>query len=538
MFVTFKGRDNEDIKGEVIRSEPQLKRLARKLKKVDEFAFDTETTSLRVQWKGEVELVGISICFGKHNTYYIPLAHFFDDNQLDRDLVLKYLKPAFQRKDIRIIGHNLKFDMHVMACFDVLIQTNDLFDTMIGSWTIDENEQKGLKHLTNLVYDIGQEKFEACLATVTKEEKKAYGLKGSQKPPFHLVRIPVGAPYALADAYWTWRHYVDWQLDELKNEEVEKIYYSVMIPFLQTLYKMERRGVNVNRKRLLEMQKKAEKDLADLEYDIVEIAGVSFNIGSSQQLGELLFGYKKFNKEGNYVGNINLVENSFGFPMQGTTAGGAPSTGEGALKSLTKINYKKDKRKQEGIEMVKLILKYKKLAKLKSAFIDGLLGHIYKDGKIHPTFNLGGASSGRLSCSQSNLQQLPRPIEMPDEPKREKFDSEEAYKKAMRKYKADKEEADFWKFYEIRDLFIPDDIHNQSIIALDFSNLEMRLLAHFSNDPHLVETFTNDHDAHGSTAVNMFQLECSPDEAKKKYKGLRQIAKTINFIDQGYIIVA
>src|SRR3712207_4443747 len=141
-------------------------------------------------------------------------------------------------------------------------------------------------------------------------------------------------------------------LDQLQSEEVEKIYYRVMIPFLKTLYNMERRGVNVDKERLKRMKIKAEKDLADLEYQIVEIAGVQFNVGSSQQLGELLFGYKKFNKDGVYCGNINLVENSFKFEVTSTTSTGAPSTGESALKAITKQTFKKDKRKQEGVKKI------------------------------------------------------------------------------------------------------------------------------------------------------------------------------------------
>src|SRR3712207_5852144 len=127
MYVTFRGKNNEEIKGEVILSKSRLKRLCNKLMKVDEFAFDTETNSLRVQWKGEVDLVGISICFGKNDAYYIPVGHFFDENQLDRDLVLKCLRKPFQRKDVRIIGHNIKYDMHVLACFDIIIATEDIF---------------------------------------------------------------------------------------------------------------------------------------------------------------------------------------------------------------------------------------------------------------------------------------------------------------------------------------------------------------------------------------------------------------------------
>jgi DNA polymerase-1 len=531
MFVDFQGTEERLLKGEVITTEKRLKRLAKRLMTVEEFAYDTETNTLRVQHQGEMDLVGISICFGEHDTYYIPTNHYFDDadDQLPVELVVKYLKPAFERTDVRIIGWNLKFDLHVLANVGIHIKTKDIFDGMIARWITNENVAKSLKECTSMKYGVAQTHFDECLATVTKEQKKELGLASNSKALFWMVKLAVGAPYALADAYWTWRHYVDWQMDEIKDEKMETIFYKVQMPFLVTLFNMERRGAKINIARLKEMQKKAEKDLADLEYKIVEIAGVELNIGSSQQLAELLFGYKKTNKKGEFSGNVKLLEKSFNYPTGAMTDGGMPKTGEDDLKPLLKTTYKKDKRKQEGLKMIEYILKYKKLNKLKSAFIDGLLSQAYKDGKVHPSFNQVGTDSGRLSCSEPNLQQLPRPVEMPSEPNREKFEDELEYDKAVEKYEKKKEEADFWKFYEIRDCFIPDN-EDEVIVALDFSNLEMRLLAHFSGDPFLTQTFVEEKDAHGATAVNMFALDCDPDKAKKLYPVLRQIAKTINFL--------
>lgn len=452
-------------------SESRLKRLAKKLMKVEEFAYDTETDTLRVQHEGEMNLVGISICFGEQDTYYIPTAHFFDEGQLDTDLVVKYLKPVFERTDvIRIIGHNLKFDLHVLENIGISVKTDDIFDTMIARWITDENKEKGLKGMTSQLYDVKQTRFDECLSTVTSEEKKAYGLKGSNKAPFHLVRIPIGAPYALADAYWTWRHYCDWQLDEVLNEEMETIFYKVQMPFLKTLFNMERRGVRINKKRLEGMQIRAKEDLEELHYKMIEIVGVEFNPASSQQLGELLFGYKKVNKKGEFTGNVDLLDNGFDFPVISLTAGGAPQTGDKQLKALSKMNYKRDKRKQEGIELVKSLLIYKKLNKLKSAFIDGLLKQIYADGKVHPSFNQVGTDSGRLSCSEPNLQQLPRPVEMPT---KEQWESSEEFKISKIPYEDKYKTELMWKFYEIRDTFIPDE-EGEVIMAFDKTNVELK----------------------------------------------------------------
>ena len=152
--------------------------------------------------------------------------------------------------------------------------------------------------------------------------------------------------------------------------------------------------------------------------------------------------------------------------------------------------------------MCGLIMQYSKLSKLKTAFVDGILEQLYEDGKAHPSFNQIGTDSGRLSCSKPNLQQLP---------------------------KADEEDK-----YQIRSVFIGSIDEKtgkrKKIIALDYHNLEMVCLTHFSNDKNLSEMFANDDDAHGSTAVNMFNLDCTPVECKKKYPHLRQAAKTINFL--------
>ena len=274
---------------------------------------------------------------------------------------------------------------------------------MIARWITDENQAKSLKECTSKVYGVSQTHFDECLATVTNEQKKELGLKPASKAQFWMVKLDVGAPYALADAYWTWRHYVDWQMDEIKKEKMETIFYKVQMQFLLTLFNMERRGVRVNLERLKEMSKKAEKDMADMEYRMVEIAGVEFSPTSSQQLAELLFGYKKFNKKGEFVGNAHILEKSFNYSVVSETAGGMPQTGDKQLKVITQQVFKRDKRKQEGQELVRILRDYKKLAKLKSAFIDGLLSQVYADGKVHPSFNLGGTDSGRLSCSEPKV---------------------------------------------------------------------------------------------------------------------------------------
>lgn len=528
---------------EIVDSMRKLKRLARKMKNLEEFAFDTETNTLKVLGlNNDFKLVGISISWGAFNNYYIPVGHvrFEDyDRQLDLEDVVEYLKPVFEREDVRIIGHNLKFDMHAMARIGIKIKTKDVFDTMIASWLCDENSPNGLKENTQYYLGIEQTHFKEVTSLVSKEVKKEYGLKANSKVTFDLVLIDDGAPYALDDAFYTWELYRGF-LCLLEEEKMDKIFFKVYAPFIHTLFKMEETGVVVDVDRLDEMETDIDKDVEQLKYDMFDIAGVEFNPSSNAQLAELLFGYVADSKEVNLekqpkivqkmfedrdeealaqrglciqevdsrrdglfkiTGTPALQKASFRFRAISTTPSGAPQTNADVFWQMSKLEFK-TKRKREGVELCKLLLDFKKLDKLKSAFITGLKEQLYDDGRAHPSFNIIGTDSGRLSCSNPNLQQLP---------------------------KADEEDK-----YQIRSLFIgsidPVTKKRKKIVALDFSNLEMRVLTHFSEDANLLKMFLNDEDSHGSTAVNMFELPCDPSEVKKLYPHLRQAAKILNFL--------
>lgn len=482
--------------GVIVTTLRQLKDLVRKLKDLEEFAFDTETNTLQVVADSDFfKLVGISISWGKCHNYYIPVGHVREedfDNQLDLEEVVRYLKPIFEREDLRLIGANIKFDMHVMARIGIFIKTKDLFDVNISSWLCDENTPNGLKDNTILMLGYPQTHFAEVLNTVPKEVKKQFGLKASSKPTADLVLIEDLAPYALDDAFFTWEQYLGFS-KKLVDEEMDKVYYRSYVPFIRTLFNMEERGVTVDVDKLRKMQIEIAEDIEELNYKLTELAGVEINFNSSSQLGRLLFA-KQDDED-------PIAKYSFGFSVIDTTASGAPSTGSHTLWKLSKLVFTK-KRKKEGVEFVKNLMVMKKLTKLKTAFIDGLLDQLYLDGKAHPSFNIIGTDSGRISCKEPNLQQLP---------------------------KADDDDK-----YQIRSVFIgsedPVTGKRKKIIACDFSNLEMRVLAHFSKDENLLEMFREGFDTHGSTAVNMFELDCSPNEAKKLYPHLRQAAKTINFM--------
>ena len=533
----------------IVDTVSKLKKLAEKMKDLQEFAFDTETNTLQVAGENrEFICVGISISWGRFNNYYIPMGHRRIEDfkrNLSIEVVRKYLQPIFNRDDIRIIGHNLKYDMHVLKRIGISIATKDFFDTMLASWLLDENTPNGLKQITSDNLNVPQTHFAEVINNVPAEVKKEFGLKATNKATFDLTLIDESAFYALDDPFYTYYNYM-YLLDELEKDGMDKIYFKKMIPFMIVLFNMEERGITVDREALDEMNVNITKDMENLLYDMTEILGVEFNPNSNQQLQAILFGYVKDIKKPDevnpkkglspiqeirekYEGKKNwteekiqkkiadlwakydetigewkvFVENGFDFKPTSTTSAGAPSTGSGSLWTLSHKEYKV-KRKREGVEFCSLLLEYKRLAKLKSAFIDGLESKLYDDGKAHCSFNQIGTTSGRISCSSPNLQQLP---------------------------KAHGDEDN----YAIRKLFIGSiDLvtkKRKKIIAVDYSNLEIRCTAHLSGDPLLLDMFAHGKDIHGTTAINMFELtDCDDKSVKQKHPDLRQAAKVLNFL--------
>ena len=486
----------------VVNTVSRLKMLSEKLMKVKEFAFDTETNTLLVYGpRKESKCVDITISWGDYDNYIIPVNHVYN-YCLPKHIITKYLKPSFERTDITLIGHNLLFDMSVMYwLMGIRIKTHKLFDTEIASWICDENREKGLKANTQQILGIDQTHIKDVFSTVTAKEKKENGLKANNKATFDLVRLDVGAPYALDDSYFTWNLYL-YYLDMLEEEEMDKIYYKTYPPFLHTLFNMSLKGIPVDTEKLKDIGEHIQQDLDELLYKMIEITGVEFEPSSRQHLCQLLFGYS----EGFKTPRTDLLDKSFHFPIQGTTKTGQPQTGVEVLKYLAK-NPKKytSKRKLEGIEVCKLLIEYSKLDKLKTSFVDGIFKTIYDDGKCHPQYQPVGTDSGRISCSKPNLMQLPN---------------------------ADEEEDK----YLIRDCFIGSVDENTGkrnhIISIDYSNLEVRVMAHFSQDEGLIKAFNEGKDLHGNTAKLMFRLACDANEVKKKYPDLRQQGKVIAFLLQ------
>lgn len=664
----------------IVDSVSKLKKLAEKMKNLQEFAFDTETNTLKVNGDNrEFICVGISISWGKCNNYYIPMGHrrVEDYNRnISAEKVKGYLQPIFNRTDVRIIGHNLKYDLHVLKRIGISVATKDFFDTMLASWLLDENTPNGLKQITSDNLNIPQTHFAEVIDTVPAEVKKEFGLKANNKATFDLTLVDESAFYALDDPFYTYYNYL-FLLDELEKEGMDKIYFKKMIPFLIVLFNMEERGITVDREALDEMNISITKDMENLLYDMTEILGVEFNPNSNQQLQAILFGYVKDIKKPDeinpkkglspiqeirekYEGKKNwtedriqkkiadlwakydetigewrvYVENGFDFKPTSTTSAGAPSTDSASLWTLSHKEYKV-KRKREGVEFCSLLLEYKRLAKLKSAFIDGLESQLYDDGKAHCSFNQIGTTSGRISCiEESQLVQVVKRGEVPikdvevgDLVYCKNQSVRNAVRKVLRvidngfrvcvnliyvnlqskvkglictadhkimkedgswaevidlkigdrltndftligvefagvRHVYDLEVEDFHNFivegicvhncsspnlqqlpkahgdednYAIRKLFIgsidPVTKKRKKIIAVDYSNLEIRCTAHLSGDPLLLDMFAHGKDIHGTTAINMFELtDCDDKSVKKKHPDLRQAAKILNFL--------
>ena len=554
------------LKSKIIYTEKDLAKLAEDLMIQPAFAYDTETNTFEVlSDNAQFKCVGISISWGENNNYYIPIGHVRDediDRQLTVDVVAYYLRPVFAREDVLILGWNLKFDLHVLKRIGIDVKTRNVFDGMLASWLCNENTPNGLKENSTEKMGVEQTHFKDATDSVPNEIKKQFGYKANSKVTFDLVLIKDGAPYAIDDAFYTWCNCLGF-MQEIIDEKMDKIYYKMYIPFLFVLFDMEEQGVTVDKDKLTQMGVDMQNDLDEMQYKIYELAGVEFNIGSSQQKAEILFGYEKSAKQitdttklskklqtalregdketlresGYFIDNKgvlykkpntndHILEHSFNFSVISNTKSGAPSTDGDTIWRLSCKKYKANKRKMQGVEMCKLMLDYAKISKLKTAFVDGILEQLYDDGKAHPSFNQIGTDSGRLSCSKPNLQQLPKAEEEDKYQIRSVFIGSEFYKTSTNhcydtlSEMLDNEDMGNTTY----------DVERKKIIAIDYHNLEMVCLTHFSGDKNLTEMFANDDDAHGSTAVNMFNLPCTPTEAKKQYPHLRQAAKTINFM--------
>lgn len=560
--------------------------------------FDTETSGTSVRWTGKDYVVGYTFAFEDEvskDVFYVPVRHDFEglykENNRFRLVPPKFFNPKYfpdfdkskfegeyynvdaynfaQRLRLIMenggktyIAHNIDFDLHAIANEGIdivkVFNKNIIEDTMVMVHTIDETVEKNLEAVTKMIYGVEKSHYSDVIKTVTNDEKLSVGIKANANAAFMQVQIPIGGQYSAEDV-WFMKQMFPQLIEGLKNEGMTDYYYKVRIPYLKVLWKMERKGFRIDTQLLEKMSKEAEIEIKNLEYKLYSLAGVEFNPSSSQNLYELLFGFKKkavqlnesaqkaydeaaknlatkdklsykkqlMSERANVIFkesyNKDFVSRNFGFKVVEWTAGGqyayeelkTPKVGKDELKKL-----KRQKVSEEAHKFIDCLTDYKKLVKLKSAFMDGLWDLIYEDGKVHCSFGLCGTDSFRLSCQQPNLQQLPHPLE---EPK----DGE------------DRTYFDFWDRFEIRKLFIADE--GYSVVAADYHALEKFLTAHLSQDKMLIRMMVENLDPHGTVATLVFPelKDVNPNDVKKIAPEKRQIAKKIGFaVDYGGTSIA
>ncbi|WP_394730560.1 DNA polymerase I [Altererythrobacter sp. GH1-8] len=415
-------------------------------------AVDTETSALDAM---QAELVGISLALGPNDACYIPLAHGGSDmfaekpDQIDRDAALEALKPLLAADSVIKIFQNGKYDLNVLARYDVSVSPVE--DTMVISFALDAG-----RGTDGIGGGHGMDELsERHLGHTPLAFKDVCGT-GKKQIPFGEVPLGKATEYAAEDADITWRLYQHLK-PRLAIEGGSRIYERVDKPLIPVVAQMERHGIKVDRARLAGLSEEFARETARLEGEIHEEAGEEFAVGSPKQLGDILFeklGFKggKKGKSGQYSTDHSVLERLAG----------------------------------EGAGIAKKVLEWRHLAKLKSTYTDALQQQINPaTGRVHTSYSLVGAQTGRLSSTDPNLQNIP-------------------IRTAIGR--------------QIREAFVPEE--GNVLLAADYSQIELRLAAHMADVPTLKEAFANGEDIHARTATEMFG-EVNRDT--------RARAKTINF---------
>nr|WP_172422015.1 DNA polymerase I [Halomonas hydrothermalis] len=418
-----------------------------RLRKAKRFCFDLETTSLNYM---DADIVGVGLALEVGEAAYIPLAHDYLDapTQLDRQQVLQALKPLLEDPEKTKIGQNLKYDISVLANYDIRV-VGPLADTMLASYVLNSTATRHDMDSLALKY-LGEK-------TISFEEIAG---KGAKQLTFNQIALEQAVPYACEDVDITLR------LQEILRPQVERegrladVLDHLELPLINVLSRIERNGVALDAERLHEQSQQLERRIRELESEAFELAGREFNLGSPKQLGQILFEEQKI-------------------PVIKKTPKGAPSTAEAVLEELA-LDY----------PLPKVIMQHRGLAKLKSTYTDKLPRLLNKTtGRVHTSYHQAVTATGRLSSSDPNLQNIP-------------IRTEEGRK--------------------IRQAFVARPGYR--IVAADYSQIELRIMAHLSEDKGLLEAFEEGRDIHTATAAEVFGTALEKVSADQ-----RRSAKAINF---------
>jgi len=439
-YSILRGYNQEVQNYQIADNEEEIGRLIAQLSSSDSWCFDTETTGVDPI---VAQLVGMSFCITPNQAFYVPISADLTEAQKRVDL----FRPLFQNSATKI-GQNLKYDLLVLQNYGVEV-CGALFDTMIAHYLLQPELRHGMDYLA-----------EVYLKYQTIEIEALIGPRGKNQQSMRDVPLDKIAIYAAEDADVTMK-LKEVLEPELKKNNLEHLFYEVEMPLVRVLASIESNGIRLDSSSLALSSQEMTSKMKQIEQEIYQLAGVEFNISSPKQVGEVLYD------------KLNIVEKAK------KTKSGQYSTSEEVLESM---RYKHP--------VVEKILEFRGFKKLLSTYIDSLPLLIQPStGKIHTSFNQTVTSTGRLSSSNPNLQNIP----IRDEDGK-----------------------------DIRKAFIPDD--GYLFFSADYSQIELRIMAHLSKDANMIEAFHSGADIHTATAAKIYKV---PLEAVDKE--MRRKAKTANF---------
>lgn len=434
---------NTDHNYQLIQGDLGLKLFLQNLNKQQSVCFDTETTGIDAL---NAELVGISFSWTKGQGFYVP----FPENQTEALLLAIKFKPFFADETIEKIGQNIKYDLKILSRYGIEIK-GPLFDTMIAHYLINPDMRHGMDILS-----------ETYLKYQPQSIEELIGKKGKNQKSMRDIAVEQVKEYAVEDADVTFQlksHFCP----ILDKAATKKLFDEIEVPLIPVLAAMELEGINLNAAFLKSMSGEMQHEIDDFEQKIYQTAGVKFNLASPKQLGEILFDKLQI-----------------GGAKQKKTKTGQYATGEEVLSYLANDH-----------QIVKDILEWRQMVKLKSTYIDALPNQIdKKTGRVHTEYMQTVAATGRLSSNNPNLQNIPIRTE---------------------------------RGRLIRKAFIARD-ENYVLLSADYSQIELRIIAAVSGEDNMIKAFQNNEDIHKTTAAKVFNVAL--DEVTKEQ---RSHAKTVNF---------
>jgi len=432
---------NNNVK--IINNIASAKELQNKLLFRQEIIINLETTGYDII---KDFIVGISFCFGDNDNYYLPINHNdFTVQQISQEDFVTIFKSIFESDKIKFIGYDLKFIKHMLKKININL-SNIYFDVMMASYCIDPSSEHTVQYLSNKLLNYNIDNIDNVLG------------KGSKKVQLDSLNLDVLSKYSCSKTIAIYK-LKNILLNKFKDNNLIDLFFNIEMPIVSILFEMETIGIRIDENFVKEFDKKITEEISVLENKIFELAQESFNINSPKQLAVILFEKLK-------IPAIKKTKTGY-------------STDESVLLELTEYDIAKE------------ILKYRELQKLKTTYIDSMNRYVQYEGKrIHTIFNQAVTTTGRLSSSEPNLQNIPN-------------------------------RTDYGR--QLRKAFIADE--GKVFISADYSQIDLRVLAHISGDKILIDAFNSGKDIHTATAMEVFNITNKEDVTKE----MRMSAKSINF---------